>query len=99
MGATKTTQYTLKTIDLAIVSTAMSHPARLRILELLNSNFNCRSVDLVPKLELSKSTVHFHIRKLFNAGLIRLEFNPNCYFLFLTDLGKSKVEELFGEDK
>jgi len=48
---------------------ALSDPARLRILELLDQRQVC-VCKLAPKLKLSQPTVSYHIRLLSEAGLV-----------------------------
>jgi len=79
MGASKTTFYTTSELDTALVARALAHPARVRILKILKSDEFCRNIDLVSYLNLVQSTINFHIQKLKEAGLITLDFTPNCY--------------------
>ena len=48
---------------------ALSDPARLRILELLDQHQIC-VCELAPKLKLSQPTVSYHVRLLSEAGLV-----------------------------
>lgn len=51
------------------VFSALSDPARLRMMQLLNEREVC-VCKLVPKLRLSQPTISYHIGLLTNAGLI-----------------------------
>ena len=79
MGASKTNHYTSKELEMALVARALSHPARIRILNILKTEELCRNIDLVSQLNLVQSTINTHIRKLKEANLITLDFTPNCY--------------------
>ncbi|MCK6263387.1 metalloregulator ArsR/SmtB family transcription factor [Vibrio sp. ZSDE26] len=70
--------------NLATLSKALSHPARIRILKILLTldNLNgCLNSDLVSELGLAQSTVSEHLRILKQAGFITAEPIPPrmCY--------------------
>lgn len=53
---------------------ALGDPARVRIVNLLaNAAGPVCVCDLTPSLELSQATVSFHLKKLWNAGLLHRE--------------------------
>ena len=81
MGASKTNQYSTNEIKSAKIAKALSHPARMRILSLLNQETILRNVDLVKDLQLVKSTINSHLYKLLDADLIELEFRANSYWI------------------
>lgn len=55
---------------IAGVARALAHPARMRILELLAAQSECRGHDLFSELPLAQSTVSEHLRVLKEAGLV-----------------------------
>jgi DNA-binding transcriptional ArsR family regulator len=61
---------------LARYAKALSHPVRLYILELLNSQSCCYSGDLAEVLPIARSTLSQHLKELKEAGLIQGEINP-----------------------
>jgi len=74
--------------DPALVRTAglakaLSHPVRIRILEILAARRACICGCLVGLLPLAQSTVSRHLRELRYAGLIRGEIDGprTCYCL------------------
>jgi DNA-binding transcriptional ArsR family regulator len=71
MGASKISEYTEKEIALANYAKALSHPARIAILNLLIKKQACICGDIVDELPLSQSTVSQHLIKLKEAGLIK----------------------------
>lgn len=79
MGACKTNQYSEIEIKSAKIAKALSHPARIRILSLLNEETFVRNVDLVKDLQLVKSTISSHLHKLLEVDLIEFEFQSNSY--------------------
>lgn len=50
---------------------ALSHPARLQILNFLAKSKNCISGDISDELPLSRTTVNQHLKELKDAGLIK----------------------------
>ena len=71
MGTTKTAEYTLKELSIAKYAKALSHPARIAILNLLIKKQACICGDIVDDLPLSQSTVSQHLKELKEAGLIK----------------------------
>jgi len=57
------------TARLAVRLAALSHPARLRILDEL-SRSQCCCKDVVERLDLAQSTVSQHLKVLVDAGLV-----------------------------
>ena len=68
---------------LAAACKALSHPARLAILETLASRGSCICGEIVEMLPLSQATVSQHLKTLKEAGLIRGETDGprSCYCL------------------
>lgn len=60
-------------VDLAMMAKALAHPARLRILRVLDARQACVTGDVVIELGLAQSTVSEHLRILREAGLIQGE--------------------------
>ena len=70
---------------------ALSHPARLRILQFVAQSQTCITGDISDELPLSRTTVNQHIKELKEVGLIKGEIEgvktKYC-------LNEEKVEEL-----
>ncbi len=81
MGASKTDFFTQDQIDLASVTKAMGHPARIAIIQHLLKVNSCVCGDIVSELPLAQPTVSQHLKELKNAGLIKgsIEGNAICY--------------------
>ncbi len=81
MGLTKTEEFTVKQNKIARYMKALSHPARVAILELLIKKQACICGDIVDELPLSQSTVSQHLKELKAAGLIKgdIEGVKVCY--------------------
>lgn len=71
MGATKTEEFTAADNQLARYAKALSHPARVAILNVLIRRQACICGDIVDELPLSQSTVSQHLKELKEAGLIK----------------------------
>jgi ArsR family transcriptional regulator, arsenate/arsenite/antimonite-responsive transcriptional repressor len=57
--------------ELATLSKALGHPARVTIVRLLVRKNACVCGDIVDELPLAQSTVSQHLKVLKDAGLIR----------------------------
>jgi ArsR family transcriptional regulator len=57
--------------ELAVLSKALGHPARVKILRILVRRNTCICGDIVEELPLAQSTVSQHLKVLRDAGLIR----------------------------
>lgn len=91
MGATKTNQYSINTINIAKRADALGHPARVTIVKSLKSNNYYRNIDFQQILHLSQTTVHSHLMKLKAANLIKFHFNMREYHITLI---KDDLEDL-----
>ncbi len=57
--------------ELAALSKALAHPARVKIIRILLRRNACICGDIVDELPLAQSTVSQHLKVLKDAGLIR----------------------------
>lgn len=57
--------------ELAMLTKALGHPARVKILRILIRRDACVCGDIVDELPLAQSTVSQHLKVLKDAGLIR----------------------------
>ena len=69
MPVKKTEHFTPFENQIALIGRALSHPARVKIIELTQQNGYSRNVDLIKQLKLSKSSVHNHIQKLLQIDI------------------------------
>jgi DNA-binding transcriptional ArsR family regulator len=67
--------------ELAALTKALGHPARVKILRLLVRKEACVCGDIVEELPLAQSTVSQHLKVLKDAGLIRGDVDGprTCY--------------------
>jgi len=93
MVQAKTETFEVDDIHLADMAKAMSHPARIRILSILNKLNQCVVGEIVDQLPLSQSTVSQHLKELKRVGLIKGEIEgPSiCYCLDEEVVAKTKA--------
>ena len=96
MAAPKTDEFSANAIDLARFAKALSHPARIAILETLAKRDSCICGDIVELLPLAQSTVSQHLKELKQVGLINGEIDglKSCYCLNAKAV--KQLEKLFG---
>ena len=76
--ALKKNQYTPYQEKIASYGKALSHPARVFIMDYLANNTDrcCYSGDMAENLPIARSTLSEHLKELKKAGLIQGEINP-----------------------
>lgn len=57
--------------QVAGIARALAHPARVRIVNLLAEQTECRGHDVFSELPLAQSTVSEHLRVLKDAGVVQ----------------------------
>ncbi|RZK62862.1 MAG: ArsR family transcriptional regulator [Hymenobacter sp.] len=83
MTYAKTTAFTAEQQQLARVSKALAHPARVAIIQFLARQKTCISGDIAAELPLARTTVSQHLQELKAVDLIRGEIDglTVCYCL------------------
>lgn len=83
MAAPKSEDFETRITSLARFAKALSHPARIAILETLARKQSCICGEIVEVLPLAQSTVSQHLKELKDAGLITGEIDglKSCYCL------------------
>jgi ArsR family transcriptional regulator, arsenate/arsenite/antimonite-responsive transcriptional repressor len=78
--------------DLAKLSWALAHPARVRIVRLLLNRTSCMCGEIVEEMPLAQSTVSQHLKILKETGLVQGEVDgPRvCYCINKAALAKLK---------
>ena len=95
MGATKTDHFTDYQNELAILTKALGHPARIAIIEYLLKVQTCICGDIVNELPLSQPTVSQHLKELKNAGLIKGNIDGNAICYCVNEAGFEKIQVFF----
>jgi predicted transcriptional regulator len=103
MGITKSSNYTNRQNELADQLKAISHPARLAILEHLLKTRACINSELVSELNLAQATISQHLRELKEAQLIQgtIDGVSICYCINPNTWKElqAKLSSLFNEYK
>ena len=71
MGASKIINYSEEELLIAKFAKALSHPARVAIINLLLQKQSCVCGDIVEDLPIAQSTVSQHLKELKESGLIK----------------------------
>jgi DNA-binding transcriptional ArsR family regulator len=81
MAFHKKEEFSTKEQSLAAFAKAISHPARIAILNVLAKKNECICGEIVEILPLAQSTVSQHLKELKNAGLIdgTIDGPRSCY--------------------
>ncbi len=70
-------KFTAQHEQIARIAKALSHPARVYILEKLNGlNACCTSGEMIGDIPIARSTLSQHLKELKYAGLIQGEIEP-----------------------
>ena len=101
MATAKIEEFTKIEIEIAEIAKALSHPARIKILKILNDLDSCMVGSIVDLLPLSQSTVSQHLKELKRVGLIKgeIEGPKICYCINPKVMEKVKTEfnQLFSQ--
>lgn len=94
MAVAKTEKFSKTEIEIAEIAKALAHPARIKILKILNKLNSCMVGSIVDLLPLSQSTVSQHLKELKRVGLIQgeIEGPKICYCINPKVMEKVKKE-------
>ena len=95
MGASKSDHFTDHQNELATLTKALGHPARIAIIEYLIKVNTCICGDIVNELPLSQPTVSQHLKELKNAGLIKGNIDGNAICYCINEAGFEKIKGFF----
>lgn len=97
MVLAKTEVFNSLDVRLADIAKAISHPARIQILRILNEADRCIVGEMVEILPLSQSTVSQHLKELKRVGLIKGEIEGPRVCYCLNQQVVSEVKQAFSE--
>lgn len=84
MGTTKKHIHSPEQIEMARIFKALSHPARIAIVDNLLKNDSLNSKELCSKIDLAQSTISEHLKILYDAGIIGcIDIGNSSYFQIL----------------
>ena len=99
MASPKKSNFSPDVIQVAEFAKALSHPARIRILQILTESDSCIMGSIVDQLPLAQATVSQHLKALKESGLIKGEIDgPKvCYCLDkqVLQIAKRTFDSLF----
>jgi ArsR family transcriptional regulator len=81
---------------MALIAKAISHPVRIKILELLASQQCCFTGELTEIIPMAQSTISQHLKALLDAGLIQGEINPPKVRYCINRENWKKAHAIFG---
>lgn len=95
MGASKSESFSIEQNEMATLFKALSHPARIAIVDYLLTVDTCICGDIVKELPLAQPTISQHLKELKNAGLIKgnIEGTSICYCI--NEEGFNKLKGFF----
>lgn len=93
MGLTKSEAFSKTQNELATLTKALGHPARIAILQFLAERKTCVCGDIVDELPLSQSTVSQHLKELKNAGLIKGDIEGPSVCYCIDDVAWKKAQQ------
>jgi len=97
MGLTKTEEFTKTQNELAVLTKALGHPARIAILQFLIKTKSCVCGDIVDELPLSQSTVSQHLKELKNSGLIKGDIDGPSVCYCIDEKTWNRAKKMIGD--
>ena len=96
MGVTRSDLFSEKQNELAVMAKAISHPARIAIIDYLLSAGVCINRHLVEETGLAQATISQHLKELKAAGLIQGTIEGTSISYCMDPDGWNKFREAFG---
>jgi DNA-binding transcriptional ArsR family regulator len=94
MGASKIKAFTASQKSFARVAKAIGHPARVAIIQHLSQERYATNTAFMQLTNLSKATIHQHLKELVVAGLIVGTFIGNRHYYRLVPSAFDRIENL-----
>jgi ArsR family transcriptional regulator, arsenate/arsenite/antimonite-responsive transcriptional repressor len=83
--------------DLAKLSWALAHPARVRIVRLLLNRTSCICGEIVEEMPLAQSTVSQHLKILKETGLVQGEIDGPRVCYCIDKAAMARLKKLVGD--
>ncbi|MCX7862705.1 MAG: helix-turn-helix domain-containing protein [Bacteroidales bacterium] len=94
----KNVDFSEKHKQIAIIAKALSHPARVYIIEkLISLNDCCTSGEMIGDIPIARSTLSQHLKELKYAGLIQGEIEPPKIKYCINKENWDKAKQIFNE--
>lgn len=94
MGSTKNFYYSEKNISISLLGRALAHPCRVTIVELLIDKKELNNLYFSNYFGMTKSTIHDHLVKLWQAGLIEVNSSQFGTLISMNDNQIALVDQL-----
>lgn len=91
----KKNSYSDSHAQLALFAKALSHPARVYILEVLSNKKCCFSGDMAEEVPIARSTLSQHLKELKYSGLIQGNIEPPKIRYCIKPENWKKAKKLF----
>lgn len=81
MGTDKKDSFNKNQLEIAQLSKALSHPARIAILEYIIATESCICGEIVDEIGLAQATISQHLKELKKVGIIQgnISGTKTCY--------------------
>jgi ArsR family transcriptional regulator len=81
MGINKKDIFNQNQLEIALLSKALSHPARIAILEYIMASESCICGEIVNEIGLAQATISQHLKELKKIGIIKgnISGTKTCY--------------------
>jgi ArsR family transcriptional regulator, arsenate/arsenite/antimonite-responsive transcriptional repressor len=96
MGVSKIENFSESQNRIAELAKAMSHPARIAILEIIAIRKSCICNDIVEELPLSQATISQHLKEMKNTGIIIGEIKPPKVCYCVNEKVLEEMKSIFG---
>lgn len=95
MGVSKSDSFSIEHNEIASLFKALSHPARIAIVDYLLSVDSCICGDIVNELPLAQPTISQHLKELKNSNIIKGTIDGTAICYCLNPEIFSKIEKYF----
>ena len=83
MSTSKLPIYTFEENYWAMQAKALSHPARIKIIQLITQHRGITAAELSKMIKLSRTSTHQHLQYLIGAKFVRESYEPHKYELYI----------------
>lgn len=97
MGITKTDHFTERQNELALITKALGHPARIAIIDHLFKVNACIGNEILEEIPLAQPTISQHLKVLRNANLIKGTVEGNAINYCLNEKTFEMIRDYFGD--
>jgi predicted transcriptional regulator len=85
MGARKTIQFNKEKVSASTIYLAISHPARLQMIESIRKSHFIRAKELEKDLGVSRTSLLYHLDILKELGIVQYDYDTHHYLLYINE--------------